>query len=170
MDTVKPKTTPKDFFLWLGAMVALYISAVSFILLSHQYIDIWFPNEMIMYGDPYSGPIRFAIASLLVMFPLFVWLLRMIHQDIRKVPEKKEIWVRRWLVFVTLFIAGLVMAIDIIILINSYLQGDLSIRFALKAGVVFAVLAVQDHRRRLSFSTATSPTCDTRMPAWTPAE
>lgn len=141
MDTVKPKTTPKDFFLWLGAMVALYISAVSFILLSHQYIDIWFPNEMVMYGDPYSGPIRFAIASLLVMFPLFVWMLRMIHQDIRKVPEKKEIWVRRWLVFVTLFIAGLVMAIDVIILINSYLQGDLSIRFALKAGVVFAVLA-----------------------------
>ena len=141
MDTVKPKTTPKDFFLWLGAMVALYISAVSFILLSHQYIDIWFPNELIMYGDPYSDPIRFAIASLLVMFPLFVWMLRMIHQDIRKTPEKKELWVRRWLVFVTLFVAGLVMAIDVIILINSYLQGDLSIRFALKAGVVFAVLA-----------------------------
>lgn len=140
MDTpAKPKTTPKDFFLWLGAMVALYVSAISFILLAHQYIEIWFPNELISYGDPYSDPIRFAIASLLVMFPLFVWMLRLIHQDIRQNPEKKELWVRRWLVFLTLFIAGLVMAIDVIMLVNSYLQGDLSVRFALKAVVVFLV-------------------------------
>jgi len=140
MDTPKPKVTPKDFFLWLGAMVALYISAVSFILLIHTFIDIWFPDELMRYGDAYSGPIRFAIASLIVMFPLFVWLLRMVHQDVRKESLKKDLWVRRWLVFITLFIAGFVMAIDVIILINTYLQGDLSVRFGLKALVVLAVL------------------------------
>ncbi len=136
----KPKVTPKDFFLWLGAMVALYVSAVSFIVLFHTYIEAWFPDELVQYGDPYSGPIRFAIASLIVMFPLFVWMLRMVHKDIQKDPAKKELWVRRWLVVVTLFIAGLAMAIDVIMLLNSYLQGELSTRFALKALTVFAVL------------------------------
>ena len=137
----KPKVTPKDFFLWLGAMVALYISAVSFIILIHKYIEVWFPEEMVIYGDPYSGAIRFAIASLIVMFPLFIWILRSLHKDIHAEPLKKELWVRRWLVFLTLFIAGLAMAIDVIVLINSYLQGELSVRFGLKAAVILAVLA-----------------------------
>lgn len=137
----KPKTTPKDFFLWLGAMVALYVSSVSFILLLHTYIEAWFPDAAVVYGDPYSGALRFAIASMVVMFPLFIWFLRMLHQDIRKNPEKKEIWVRRWLVMLTVFIAGLVMAIDIIMLINTYLQGDLSVRFGLKALTVLVILS-----------------------------
>lgn len=141
MDTPKPKTTPKDFFLWLGAMVALYVSAVSFILLYHTYIEAWFPDELIRYGDPYSGPIRFAIAALIVMFPLFIWFVRMLHKDVEREPVKKELWVRRWLVFLTLFIAGLVMAIDVIMLILSYLEGELSVRFGLKAFTVLAVLS-----------------------------
>ncbi len=141
MENTKPKTTPKDFFLWLGAMIALYVSSVSLILLSHTYIEVWLPDAAVVYGDPYSDPMRFAIASLIVMFPLFIWFLRILHQDIRSNPEKKELWVRRWLVMLTVFIAGLVMAIDIIILINTYLQGDLSARFALKALSVLAVLS-----------------------------
>lgn len=140
MDTPKPRVTPKDFFLWLGAMVALYISAVSIILLFHQYIDIWLPDSMRYYGDPYSGPIRFAIASLVVMFPLFIWFIRILHKEIRVTPEKKELWVRRWLVYLTLFIAGLTMAIDVITVVYSYLQGDITTRFILKALVIIAVV------------------------------
>lgn len=140
MENIKQKTTPKDFFLWLGAMVTLYVSVISVILLVHQYIDIWFPNQALTYGDPYSGAIRFAIASLFVMYPLFVWIMWMLHKDLRAHPEKKEIWVRRWLVFLTLFIAGLAMAIDVISVVYVYLQGDLAIRFILKAVTVLVVL------------------------------
>lgn len=136
----KPKVTPKDFFLWLGAMVTLYVSAVSLIILIHQYIEIYFPNQLITYGDPYSGAIRFAIASLVVMYPLFVWLMFTLHKDIRKEPLKKELWVRRWLVFLTLFVAGLAMAIDVISVIYVYLQGDLAVRFVLKALAILMIL------------------------------
>ncbi len=136
----KPKATPKDFFLWLGAMVSLYVSAVSFILLIHQYINVWFPSEFESYGDPYSGTIRFAIASLIVVFPLYIWLTRILHQDLRQSPEKKELWVRRWMVFLTLFVAGVTIAIDLIALINTFLEGDLTTRFALKALTILVVL------------------------------
>lgn len=142
MDTTqqKPKVTPKDFFLWLGAMVALYISATSLILLVHQYINIWFPSELERYGADFSSTIRIAISSLVVVFPLYVWLTRILHQDIRMEPIKKELWVRRWLIFLTLFVAGGTIAIDLISLIYTFLDGELTARFTLKALTILIVL------------------------------
>ncbi len=131
----------KDFFLWLGAMVALYVSSVSLILLVHQYINAWLPDLALEpYGTFYSGPIRAAIASLIVFFPLYVYLTRLIHQDVRKNPEKKTLWVGRWLTFLTLFIAGVVMAIDLVWVINSFLSGELTTRFLLKAMTILVVV------------------------------
>lgn len=141
MDTpAKLKVTPKDFFFWLGAMVGLYVSAVSLILLVHSYIEVYFPNQLVSYGDPYSGAIRFSIASLIVMYPLYVWLTYMLHKDIRETPEKKELWVRKWLVVLTLFIAGLTIAIDLIAVVYVFLNGDITARFVLKALAILVVL------------------------------
>lgn len=138
----KPRVTAKDFFIWLGAMAALYFSTVTFILLIHQYINVVFPDLALEpYGSAsYTGTIRFAIASLIVTFPLYVWLTRILHQDIRKNPFKKELWVRRWLVFITLFIGGVAMAIDLIVSINAFLNGDLTVRFFLKSLTIFVVV------------------------------
>lgn len=135
----KPRVTARDFFLWLGAMVALYVSAVSLILLSHEYITLLIPdfNE---YYSPYSGAIKFSIASLIVVFPLYIWLTRMLHQDIRKAPEKRELWVRRWLVVLTLFVAGFTIAADLVSVIFTFLNGDLTVRFFLKALAIVVVL------------------------------
>jgi hypothetical protein len=135
----KLKVTPKDFFLWLGAMVALYVSATSLILLVHQYINYFFPSAL-DYGGGFSSSFRFSIASLVVFFPLYILLTRLLHQDIRRVPEKKELWVRRWLVMITLFIAGLTMAGDLVALVNTFLNGDITMRFLLKALSILAVL------------------------------
>jgi hypothetical protein len=139
MESAKPRVTAKDFFLWLSAMVFLYGSAVSFIALSWSYIDVWIPDTL-GYIDPYNSAIRFAIAALVVLFPVYVVLKRMLHQDLRKNPEKRELWVRRWLIFLTLFFAGITIAIDLVILINTYLQGDLTQRFALKALAILIVV------------------------------
>ena len=142
MDTttqVKAKVTAKDFFLWLGAMVALYVSAISLILLVHQYINIFFPNAL-DYAPSYSSSMRFAIASLIVFFPLYVWLTRMLHEDIRHTPVKQELWVRKWLIFLTLFVAGITMAIDLVMLVNTFLNGDITTRFILKALTILVVI------------------------------
>jgi hypothetical protein len=140
-DTIKPRVTAKDFFLWLGAMVALYVSTISLILLAHQYITVWFPDLVLEpYGTGASGAIRFSIAFLIVFFPLYVWLTRLLHQDLRANPEKKELWVRRWLVFLTLFVAGVAMAIDLVMLVNTFLNGELTMRFGLKALTILVVI------------------------------
>jgi hypothetical protein len=139
----KAKTTPKDFFLWAGAMVALYWSVVAFLGLVFDYINYAFPNATSYYPiDPYQSGISYEMASLIILFPLAVVLMRVIHADIHKNSSRSEIWVRRWALFLTLFVAGGTMAGDLIVLLTSFLNGsDFTAAFLLKIAVVFLVAA-----------------------------
>jgi len=140
------KTTPKDFFFWAGAMIALYVSVFSFVTLMFEYINRAFPDPLEYYVDPYSGIIRFAIASLAVLFPVLLILMNLIRRDIALIPEKAGLWVRRWALHLTLFVAGATIAIDLVTLVNTYLGGDLSARFGLKVVVVLLIaLAIFMH-------------------------
>src|SRR3989344_4870795 len=129
----KPKVTPKDFFLWAGAMIALYGSVISFMTLLFQYINYAYPDPLTYYySDPYSGSMRFAMASLIVLVPLTVVLMRVIRNDIARVAEKADLWVRRWALVLTVFVAGATVVGDLIALVNTFLGGDLTTRFVLK--------------------------------------
>ncbi len=137
-----PKTTPKDFFLWAGAMIMLYGSAVAFIRLVFDYINYTFPDALnnYYYADPYQGSMSLEIASLIVLFPVFLVLMRIIRKDIAKDPSRGEIWIRRWALYLTLFIAGLTIVGDLITLIYTFLSGsDITVRFLLKVVVVLLV-------------------------------
>ena len=139
------KVTPKDFFLWAGAMVALYWSIGSFLTLIFAYINQAFPDALdstqYYYYDPFSAAIRFAMASLIVLVPITVLLLNLIRRDIIKDHAKADIWVRRWAIYLTLFIAGAAMAVDLITLINYFLGGEVTVRFILKVAIVLLVAA-----------------------------
>jgi hypothetical protein len=134
------KATPKDFFLWAGAMISLYASVVAFLALIFSYINHAMPDMALnYYVDPYSS-IAYEMASLIVFAPLFLILMRTIRRDIARDHSRGEIWVRRWALFLTLFIAGLTIAIDLIVLLTTFLSGEeLSARFLLKVLVVLLV-------------------------------
>ena len=138
------KTTPKDFFYWAGAMVALYWSVTAFIFLMFDYINYAFPDPLNMYAsNPYQGGVSFEMSSLIVLFPVFILLMWLIHRDINKDHAKSEIWVRRWALVFTLFVAALSMIIDLVVLIHSFLNGDaLTAAFVLKVLVVLGVAAI----------------------------
>lgn len=133
------KTTPKDFFLWLGAIVALYGSVSFLITLLFEYVNYSFPDNLAGYGDPYGGAVRFAMASLIVMVPTALVLLRVIRGTIVADPGKAQIWVRRWALMLTLFIAALTGLIDLITLINTFLGGEITTRFGLKVAIVLLI-------------------------------
>jgi len=137
----KPKVGPKEFFMWTGAMVTLYVSVFSFLALFFNYIDIAFPDALNTYIDPYSSSIRFEIASLIVLFPVFLVLMHFIRRDIARDATKKNIWIRRWAQVLTIFVAGATVIIDLITLINTYLGGEISIHFILKVVVVLLVMS-----------------------------
>ena len=141
-----PKVTPKDFFLWAGAMIALYSSVFAFIALLFQYIDYTYPDVLLYSSDPFSSGIRIAMATLIVMVPLAILLMRFIRTDIQHEPPKADLWVRRWVLVLTVFIAGFAAVGDLITLVNYFLGGDITTRFILKVVVLLLVaLAVFLH-------------------------
>lgn len=135
------RNLPRDVFLHLFAIVALYWSAISFITLCWQYINYFFPDISRMgYGyESYLGPIRFSVSSLVIIFPLFIlasWGLNKIYKSEVAVRDSK---IRKWLIYLTLFIASLVIVGDLVTVIYSFLGGDITIRFILKALSVLVV-------------------------------
>jgi hypothetical protein len=133
------KTTAKDFFLYLGILIGLYVSSISFIVLLFQIINKYFslPGDM-MYG--LAGAIRSSLAALIIFFPAFIYITFIVNKDLKAFPEKKDIWVRKWLIFLTLFVSGLAIAVDLVTLVYRFLGAeDLTTRFILKVLVVLTV-------------------------------
>lgn len=134
----KAETTPKDFFLWAGAMLALYGSITSIITLLFQYINYAYPDEL-GYGDPYGTTMRAAMATLLVLAPTTIVLFRIIRKMYQENDARLGLWVRKWALVLTLFIAAATALIDLITIMTVFLSGELTIRFALKALVILLV-------------------------------
>lgn len=134
------KVTPKDFFLYLGMIAALYVSVGSLLKLVFDIINTVYPDALSgSYYDPYSTAMRLAMASLIIVFPIYLWISYYLSKQVRSDESKKNLWIRKWLIYLTLFIAGVVIVGDLIVLINIFLNGEITTRFVLK---VLAVLLV----------------------------
>lgn len=137
----KSHTTPKDFFLWLGVLITLYGTIIAFFTLIFDYINTAFPDPLAYAGDPYGTAVRGAMATLIVFVPVMLGLLLTIRRDIVRTPGKANIWVRRWALVFTIFLASLTAAVTLIMLINTFLGGEITTRFALKS-IVVLLLAI----------------------------
>ncbi len=138
--TEKLKTTPKDFFVHLGVLVSLYVSVISILTLLFSIIDQVFPKEF-SYTDPYAGGVSMAMAMLIVAFPLCVFFTRALSKEELIFPEKRNLWVRKVVTYCTLFLAIVVVAIDLIVLLNSFFSGEeITASFALKVFFIIVVI------------------------------
>ena len=134
------KTTPKDFFLHLGATTALYASAIALINLAFSTVNYALPDALAGYFSVSS--VVWPISTLIVLIPILYVLEWVIRRDIVKIPEKREVWIRRWRIYLTLFLTGATIAGDLIALINTYLNGEISARFIYKILIVLVISAV----------------------------
>ncbi len=137
----KTQVTPKDFFLWAGAMIAFYVSVVAFINLVFLYINYLFPDALNSYqATPYQSGISGYMATVIVALPIFLVLMRIIRRAIVDDPSRQEIWVRRWALVCILFVAVLTTAITLVVLLMAFLSGEeVTTRFLLKILTVLLV-------------------------------
>ena len=136
-----PKSTPKDVFYHLLSIVTLYMSAISFITLLFQLIGQWFPDPL-DYAYGADQVIRWSASILIVAFPVYLLMMWLISKDIATDPARRELRVRKWLGYLTLFIAAITAIVDVATLVYNLLGGEFTIRFILKVLVVLAVAAV----------------------------
>ncbi len=135
------RTGPRDVFLHLLAIIVLYISAVSFGALLFQFVDLAFPDPLTDAYHESRDPIRWAVATLVVVFPVYFGVMRFLRKDEAAHPEKRELKIRKWLLYFTLFAAAIVIFGDVIALVYNFLRGELTARFLLKIASVFFIAA-----------------------------
>lgn len=135
------KNLPKDVFTHLLSIIALYISCIGLITLFFQYINLFFPDALnpIYSYTGIADSIRWAMAALFIVFPVYLFVMKMLDGEYQSSPEKRELKIRKWLVYFTLFAAAVIIIGDLITLVYNFLGGDLTMRFVLK---IFAILAV----------------------------
>src|SRR3990167_6812470 len=128
---MQTKITAKDFFLHLGVIVSFYASSIALIALLFEVIDYAYPKVLDAYY--YFPSISFQVATLIVACPLFLLLSWLLQKTYLSDPELREASLRKFFAYVTLFVAGAVIAGDLITVIYMFLDGqDITTGFSLK--------------------------------------
>jgi hypothetical protein len=138
---------PRDVFIYLLVIIMLYTSVCELITLLFDYVNIGFPDPLDSSANQLES-IRMAVAVLVVAFPVYLWASGFIARDLAVHPEKSELSIRRWLLYMTLFLAALLVIGDLVALVYNFMGGDLTTRFVLKVGAILVVAgAVFDYYR-----------------------
>ncbi|MEK9135310.1 MAG: DUF5671 domain-containing protein [Patescibacteria group bacterium] len=136
------KSSAKEVFLHLLAIFTLYGSATSFLVLLFQYINFLVPDILsyeVGYARPFLGPLRFGLSTLIVVYPVFIAVSWFLNKSYLQNAANRELRLRKWLIYFTLFVAAIVMIGDLVTTVNTFLSGGLTSRFILKA---FSVLLI----------------------------
>ena len=134
----RPYLSPREAFLYLVLFATLYVSAYHLGSLLFDLIVRAFPDP----ADPaytvrnLGHSMRWSVASLVIAFPVFLFVARHLGRELARNPVKRLSAVRRWLTYLTLFVAATVLVGDLITLVYNLLGGELSVRFVLKVLVV----------------------------------
>lgn len=136
------KFNSKDFFLNLGATVALYTVVISLVNLLFTVINYAYPKVTVGYNYYYnaSQSISWPVASLIIVFPILILLMWVLEREYKHNPEERNTGIHRLLTYVTIFVAGLVVAGDLVTVLYYFLDGqELTTGFLLKVLVLLVI-------------------------------
>ena len=121
---------------------ALYSTITSLILLFFTYINFAFPDPA--WRTSYTqmqgalSVVRAELAIVVVSFPIFLVLWHFLLREVRLNPGKVAI--RRWLGYLSVFVGAFILSGDLMMLVFYVLEGELTLRFLLKAFLLFTII------------------------------
>lgn len=124
------------FFILLG-VVAFNLGSLLFALIDKVVPDRLETEDY--RAGMLDSQIRGAVSGLIVGTPLFLWLARILLKARQENPALQRSRIRKWLIYISLVIAGIVLVGDAIALVYNFLNGELTWRFTLKSLVVAAI-------------------------------
>lgn len=140
----RPYLNAREAFFYLVLFATLYTTAFNTGQVLFAMIELWVPDALHAGpdGDSFGDWVRGATAGIVIAFPVYLWLSRVIGREVAREPEKLGSPIRKWLTYITLFIAALVIIGDLTVLVTRLLSGELAPRFLLKVLVVFLIAAI----------------------------
>lgn len=144
----KASLTPKFFFVSLGVIVTLITSVSSFLLLFFAALEKKFPdvlNSAYQYGyntttfDSIRGP----LATLIIIFPVFFILAYFWKKQSKNELGHIDTIIHRWMIYLILFLASIVIIVDLVTLVRYFVAGEITSRFIYKViGTLVVALIV----------------------------
>lgn len=133
--------TAKNFVLQLGSLITLYISLSAVILVAFGIINISFPDAAEGYWayESAQSSIRYGLAMLIVFFPAYVIVTRIVNEA-RRNSDGKYLGLTRWLVYLSMLVGGGILLGDLVAVILTFLNGEITTRFILKALTLLVVI------------------------------
>ncbi|MEN9582314.1 MAG: hypothetical protein RL641_268 [Candidatus Parcubacteria bacterium] len=143
-NTQQNKLSPKFFFLSLGVLVSLITSITAFLNLVFETLNFKFPdvlNGTYDYGyNSYTfDQARVFIAILIIFLPIFMVLMRYWKKTVKTDLSRIDEVVKKWMLYLIIFLAVLVAAIDLVTLVKYFVGGEITTRFIVKALVTLLV-------------------------------
>lgn len=136
--------TAKHFVLQLGSLASLYLSLSFLLVLIFGLINIAIPDvgDSVWQANRAQEGIKIGIAMIMVFFPTYIALTRIVNQNRRKSSDHAYLGLTKWLIYLSLLVGGAVLLGDLVAVIMSFLEGDLTTRFVLKALAVLVIVGV----------------------------
>ena len=134
----RPYLDAREAFMYLLLFSTLYVSAYHLGSLLFHIINTAFPDpaEPAQAAAYARASMRWSVASLIVAFPVFMYMSWLVARDLGADPNKRHSKVRRWLTYLTLFVAASALIGDVITLVYNLLGGEITVRFMLKVLVI----------------------------------
>ena len=132
-------TRPREAFLYVVMFMALFVSAYSLGAVLFALVDLALPDPAGVPPEVIREILRFSVSALVVASPLFWFVTRVVRRGVQAQPSTRASRIRLQLTYLTLFVASCGLVGAVTALIYSFLGGELTARFVLKALTVSAI-------------------------------
>lgn len=137
----QPVEHARDAFYYLLNFITLAFWSVAlgqifYILIAHAFPD---PVQSMPFAEPLRNRISWQIATVVVAFPIFLFVHSIIGRELRLRPDLYDSGVRRWLTYIALVIAAIIVITDGIWFIQALIRGELTTRFVLDSLVLLVL-------------------------------
>lgn len=141
--TLSRKSSTVDVVINFFSFILLGISASALGTLFFEVINISFPDLLdrtyLYSGDAATSSIHYAIAALVIAFPLYYFAMRLWFRKFREDEGRTESKLSKWLTYLVLLMTAVTMVGDLITVVFTLLQGEVTVRFFLKALTILVI-------------------------------
>lgn len=128
-------------FILLGIVVSA-IGSLFFDVINHAFPDALSQSMLYSNETATASSIHYSIAALLIGFPLYFLVMRMWFRAFREDEGRTESRLSKWLTYLVLLATSVTIVGDLITVIFTFLQGEITTRFFLKALTVLVIAGV----------------------------
>ena len=144
--TLSRKSSTADIIVNLFSFILLGIVATALGTLYFGIIGKAFPDPlsgMGYYGESAAmSSIHYSIAALLIGFPLYYAAMRIWFRKFREDEGRTESKLSKWLTYIVLLSASVTIVGDLITVVFTFLQGEITARFFFKSLTVLAIAGI----------------------------